>query len=487
MSFVLIHNALRLVKPVAFAVVLFAVLLLAAYAYNLEMIFRPISPGPATHPLTAIMLACLGLGVYLSWPHRFRMFANIFGMLGLTVAASRCLELIFSITILDTLTPFSVLLATFAKQGQPIVMGGNTATIGVLIGLALLFVQSGHALLAQSLAYMALLISSVGFVGLAYGINKFYGQMALPTIVMSGLLSTAVLLSTARYGILRTLLSPWISGLMARLHLIMVCIAPFAMGYLLLIVADGNPLDSMGIWVILTTLLLNISIVILAKYHEQVDRSRRSNERYLTEAALYDGLTELPNRHYLLDRGEWLMQCYARTQDVLSVLMLDIDHFKVVNDTYGHRTGDEVLKKFAQVVKLSLRQQDLLGRYGGEEFVILLPATGLAGAEQLAEKVRASVAFATFPHAQPLSLSIGCVQVRSGQSLEAAIERADACLYQAKRAGRNRVVSNEMDLIATMPLTANGFSLTGDYNQPALRNRQYNNKLPISTPPTTIG
>lgn len=136
------------------------------------------------------------------------------------------------------------------------------------------------------------------------------------------------------------------------------------------------------------------------------------------------------------------------------MLMLDIDHFKAVNDSYGHRMGDEVLKRFAQVVKLSLRQQDLLGRYGGEEFVILLPATGLAGAEQLAEKVRTSVAVATFPHAQPLSLSIGCVQVRSGESLDAAIERADVCLYQAKRAGRNRVVLNEKDLIAATPLTA---------------------------------
>lgn len=455
MSFRLIHNALSSVRPLALAGFLLSVLVLTAYAYNIEYLFRPISPGPATHPLTAVMLACLGLGVFLSRPHKYRLLASAFALLGLAIGLIRLLELSASIAILDAITPYGGLLTELASQGRPILMGGNTASFGGLLGIALLFGQFNRPLITQRLAYIAMLIPAVGMVGLAYGINQFYGQMALPTIVICGLLSVAVLLSTAHHGILRMILGPWMSGTLARLQIFQVCIVPFASGYFLLFVADTHPLDGMGLLVILMTLLSTLSIVVLTRYHERSDLLRRRYERHLAEAALYDVLTELPNRYYLLDKGKWLMQCFARTQDDLSVLMLDIDHFKDINDSFGHRMGDEALKHLAKLVRSELRQQDVLGRYGGEEFVILLPATSLTGAVQLAEKVRRAVAAAVFPHARRVTLSIGCAQVHLGETLEVAIERADDGMYQAKRGGRNQVVlSEEADTIGYAALCA---------------------------------
>lgn len=432
-----------------------SVLVLTAYAYNIEYLFRPISRGPATHPLTALMLACLGLGVFLSRSHTYRLLGSVFAIFGLTIGLLRLFDLGFSVAILDGLTPFAGLLADLARQGRPILMGGNTASFGVLLGVALLFGQLNHPLTAQRLAYVALLIPAVGMVGLVYGINQFYGQMALPSIVISGLLSVAMLLSTAHHGVLRMILSPWIPGILARLQIILACVVPFASGYVLLFVADAQPLDGIGLLVVLVSLLLMLSIVALTQYHERADHLRRRYERHLAEAALYDVLTGLPNRYYLLDKGKWLMQCFVRSRDDLSVLMLDIDHFKDINDSFGHRMGDEALICLAKLIRSELRQQDVLSRYGGEEFVILLPVTSLAGAVQLAEKVRRAVAEAVFPHARQVTLSIGCVQVCSGETLEVAIERADDCMYQAKRGGRNQVaLSAQTDAACFSPVLA---------------------------------
>ncbi|MEN0037792.1 MAG: GGDEF domain-containing protein, partial [Cellvibrio sp.] len=122
-----------------------------------------------------------------------------------------------------------------------------------------------------------------------------------------------------------------------------------------------------------------------------------------------------------------------------ALIILDIDHFKTVNDTYGHPIGDKVLRKVSDILGENLRQSDALARWGGEEFLILLPQINLLAASNVAEKLRLAVATADFGLASPLSISLGAADLVAGESAGEWIKRADQALYNAKRLGRNQV------------------------------------------------
>lgn len=174
------------------------------------------------------------------------------------------------------------------------------------------------------------------------------------------------------------------------------------------------------------------------------DEWAHTNRRLLREA-LTDPLTTLPNRRYGLDRlsQEWSFASHSGLP--MACLMIDIDHFKLVNDQFGHDMGDEVLRHLAEVLTQTVRKEDVVFRFGGEEFAVLCPATSLEAAVQLGERIRQAVAAAPFGHAwQPFSLtvSIGVAAFSSAQSgAEALIKQADEALYRAKESGRNRVVA----------------------------------------------
>lgn len=177
----------------------------------------------------------------------------------------------------------------------------------------------------------------------------------------------------------------------------------------------------------------------------------RLTERHQMALTLYrlattDPLTGAFNRGNLMDRGAEEFARHKRYQTPLSVLMIDIDHFKKVNDTYGHQVGDEVLKRMVAVILGSIRQTDVFGRYGGEEFMAFLSHTDGAGALEAAEQLRRVLGDLTMDTEKGpfhFTVSIGVSEVKPGdQSLEDVIKRADAALYKAKEGGRNRVVSD---------------------------------------------
>ena len=163
------------------------------------------------------------------------------------------------------------------------------------------------------------------------------------------------------------------------------------------------------------------------------DDLRAANARLEVEART-DVLTGLLNRRYATLELERLLAAAARHGRELSVLMLDIDHFKTLNDAHGHEAGDDVLRTIAGRLGGALRAGDVLARWGGEEFVALLPDTGAGGAAVVAERMRVSAAQAT-----PVTISVGCATWRAGEDAGALVARADGALYEAKRAGRNRV------------------------------------------------
>ncbi len=167
-------------------------------------------------------------------------------------------------------------------------------------------------------------------------------------------------------------------------------------------------------------------------------------KKRLAKLAMTDQLTNLHNRRYFLLQGNIEVKRSIRYNHPLSLLMIDLDHFKKVNDTYGHEVGDHVLQHIALLLRSVLREFDILGRLGGEEFTLLLPNTDQSGAYQLAERLRGLIEEYPY-HADglliPLTVSIGLKMIDATcQTLDDLMDQADTALYQAKGAGRNRVV-----------------------------------------------
>jgi diguanylate cyclase (GGDEF)-like protein len=176
-------------------------------------------------------------------------------------------------------------------------------------------------------------------------------------------------------------------------------------------------------------------------------RMRDYNAR-LQVMADHDPLTQLMNAGAYYAACDKLIALSRRNQSPYAVLFVDLDHFKAINDTHGHAVGDEVLRKVADTLRQSLRQTDLIGRIGGEEFSVFVPDTDLQGAMQVAEGLRRAIEECR-PRAGALSLkvtaSIGVASHATGvQSMQAIQQRADQAMYEAKRAGRNRVSGLEM-------------------------------------------
>jgi diguanylate cyclase (GGDEF)-like protein len=119
--------------------------------------------------------------------------------------------------------------------------------------------------------------------------------------------------------------------------------------------------------------------------------------------------------------------------------MLDIDHFKVVNDTFGHNIGDDVLVDIADTLRVSVRNSDTAGRWGGEEFLVILPSTDLGSAGAVAEKIRAQIADAVLPTVGRVTVSLGVAEYQAGDTEQELVARADLALYAAKEGGRNMV------------------------------------------------
>ncbi|MDQ7038401.1 MAG: sensor domain-containing diguanylate cyclase [Aquificota bacterium] len=169
-----------------------------------------------------------------------------------------------------------------------------------------------------------------------------------------------------------------------------------------------------------------------------VTKIARYEER-LKELAERDHLTGVYNRRASEGLLNHELEKAKKYRKPLSVIMFDIDHFKKINDTYGHQTGDEVLRRLVNLVRKNLRKTDIIARWGGEEFIVLLPGTDLKNAVELAERLRRVVERADFGKVGRVTVSFGVAGLKEADTVESIISRVDKAVYRAKRKGRNRV------------------------------------------------
>lgn len=200
--------------------------------------------------------------------------------------------------------------------------------------------------------------------------------------------------------------------------------------------------QTQAVAIVLFVILLSAVLVVAVRKFRQA--------RHLQNLASTDELTGLANRRALMAYATDAVGRAHRDEVALAVLMIDIDHFKHINDSHGHAVGDQVLRHASRVLASGLRERDLLGRVGGEEFVAVLPRATLAQARQVAERMRSAIDATRLigPSGEVrFTVSIGVAGARTAESASALLERADAALYLAKNGGRNAVVIDEADTL----------------------------------------
>lgn len=196
---------------------------------------------------------------------------------------------------------------------------------------------------------------------------------------------------------------------------------------------------------IITTAVLSLFIVLLLTAFYLYKNYKLKNK--LFELAMVDSLTGVANRRAILETSARELDLAKRTKQNLTVILADLDHFKLINDRYGHATGDAVLKSFASIAKSTLRNVDLFGRFGGEEWLFVLPSTNAIDAQKLFDRISEQLKVLSFGGLKGVTFSMGAVDISTAGDceLDELIQYADQMLYQAKATGRDRIV---VDLIS---------------------------------------
>ncbi len=200
-------------------------------------------------------------------------------------------------------------------------------------------------------------------------------------------------------------------------------------------------------------IILNIAFIVFARYRiktgDQIKLERANKQ--LDELSRIDPLTSISNRRDILEKIEYETLRFERNKKTFSLVMGDIDNFKAVNDNYGHECGDYVLKALVATIISSLRKQDIVARWGGEEFILLLPETDLEGGRIASEKVRTNINQYKFIYNKkriPVTITFGVTEYSSSKDVNSCIKEADSALYKGKNKGRNRVeIFKEEDIL----------------------------------------
>lgn len=191
------------------------------------------------------------------------------------------------------------------------------------------------------------------------------------------------------------------------------------------------------------------ALIELQHLHDEIEKEQSQllqSNAHLLALSNTDKLTGIANRRLFQEQLESFVERFERNRKTFSVLLLDIDYFKKVNDTYGHLVGDVVLKELAQLLTSFSRSQDILARYGGEEFVVLLPNVEVHECDEIAWAFNKAVQEKQWPEIKNLTISIGVATFKEGYTANKVLEYADQALYKSKQDGRNRVTNFDKEM-----------------------------------------
>ena len=265
------------------------------------------------------------------------------------------------------------------------------------------------------------------------------------TVMSGGLLTMAVLGIVERGGLVMLAVALLVGNLMYQVPLrpLLAFNAVAFAGCGIAIIATARPEEHIAVLVRATEFLaLVIACAVVGGLHNRQRLASLLAEHRLTQMAMLDALTGVASRRRLDDVLKIELAAVARGRQ-LSVILLDADRFKSVNDRFGHDVGDDVLRALARVLQQGARLTDVIGRWGGEEFIVVCPDTRAAEAVVLAERLAQALRATSLPVAGTVTASFGVAQAVPGEAARQLIDRADRALYQAKEAGRDRVVRAE--------------------------------------------
>lgn len=428
----LIRRAARAIPQLAWLCMVISALALVGFLFG-----GFAALGPSTPPMTAFLAATLAAALVLG---RRRTGAG-------PRAAQALAALVIVATGMRVLGP----VFGFAQIDAGIFPAALPTAIFVLLGIALAAPRRARFAMVAELAAVTLWVSV--FVGFSYGIAPSSG-MGLPSLALTGLLCLAIGLRHLHPVPVGLFLSMEASGIVLRRHLFFACIGVWITGLLLTKNATGVAPQTMALMV--TGILAAVSAA-MASSLTLLSDAERARQRYVDSVELMsrtDMLTGLANRRAGQARAESVLMEARQSRSPFSIVLIDIDLFKRVNDQFGHYAGDGILRDAARLLGAGFQQCDTAGlaaRWGGEEFMLILPDTTLNEAQIYAERLRM-----TFERelrlpaghgpgrARKVTASFGCTQISAAEtSIDAAFIRADQALYRAKSLGRNRVETSE--------------------------------------------
>ena len=414
---------------------LIAVIALVAYRLGIVDIVQPLTDGPALHPVTAVCVILLAICIVLTM-QRARLFIDGVCAVVLLGALARLAFPEEASLWLQQLNPFSAWPET--------VVSTSTALCLLLLAASLLLRPYGNAVISQIMSVFAYSAPALALVVFVLGVQEPHARMSLTTVLMLIPLCMATALRTAYHGFMRLLLGPTRISALARRHLALVMMAPYLLGLSIIDISPDAAEISFVILIVISSQTVGLVVAFLALSFGNMQRRSNVMRRRAETRARRDGLTGAMNRASFTNHARREIGQQRKNRSNVSLLFVDADHFKRINDTYGHETGDRVLKRIIRIMRGCLRSSDTVARWGGEEFVVLLPASDLNGTLQIAEKIRQRIETEDFDDLATglhVTVSIGCVEMSSSEGLDELVARADRALYQAKHRGRNQTVA----------------------------------------------
>ncbi len=421
-----------------------SVLVVCGYFLQFPSLYRFSPDGPATNIVTALIMLMIA-GTLLSFIYRKRSLVLTLLFMCSFMLVFKLINYYFPLSYFVNIDNKIALFNQIYGDSKSNKMGINT--IWMLLFLVLAVWSSLYKFFGVSklFAWFSITISLVSTLGYLFEIRFLFGSMAPATTLGGFLLSIICLSLNHNYRIADFLRSITINRYLYNVQYKVMGMA--IIGFIAFVSIFSNILSLVNILSILSLTLLSVlglQIFSSSFLFSKFESKRKRIEDDLIYAAQYDPLTGLYNRTGFSIEAEKAIQRQARNGGNICIFMIDIDYFKNFNDTYGHDIGDKVLRAVAVAIEKTVRVTDVVGRYGGEEFSLLLPNTSWEDGLYVAEKIRSRIEQLGLTPIEEsikgISVSIGCSTIDiNSPCLETSLKWADIALYEAKNAGRNLV------------------------------------------------